>query len=494
MIQAYINGEEVVSNKEFTIHEEILNTSSTILNNCYPKSWEATKNYVSNFYFPLDYSSCEIYNNSNLIFAGIVENSGEISLRPTDPKYCNLQILDYKTLLSEGQTLDYVIPSGSINDAIESVCDAIASYGFIKGNILLNNGTDQIGAYSTLDKTPYDVFQYIAEISNSKWFTRMIDKNTIAIDFYSPELMQSANDIEYTQEYFENNHIVDMSFSFGTKDYRNKQVILSDQVFSSIDTLDTIIATADQTEFVLSGIVGNLKEVYVNGVSKSIGTSKDQELGIYADFYYKIGTDTITSSIMQPLGAEIKAIYTSLVKGRQVVSNDEEISRITTQIGRNGTIARYETRNDTSSSKELARIADTYLTYKGKTEIVLNITTKDIDLFNIGEQVYFNAPITQLQTNYMVKTKDIQITKTGNNGVVFYTYQLCNNFDSENAINFFDNQRRKRSGNIDEDEFITRNIDIQDTANIIFENLSIEEVTITDDNELNAPLNAPFIE
>lgn len=492
MIQIFIDGTEVVSSKEFTIHEEILNTSSTILNNCYPKSWETTKDYISNFYFPKDYSRCEIYNNSELIFSGIVENSGEISLRPTDPKYCSLQILDYKALLSEGQTLDYVIPSGTLQSQIESVINAISSYGFVKGNIEILNSTEIVGAYSTLDKTPYDVFQYFAEISGSKWFTRMIDKDTVAIDFYSPEVMTRINDIEYTQEYFNNNNIVDITFSFGTRDYRNKQVILSNQVFSSIDTTDILIASANQKEFILNADVGNLKEVYVNGVSKSIGNSKDKELGVYADFYYKIGTNTIESSTEQPLGAEIKAIYTSLVKGRQVVSNVDEIERITSQIGRNGTIARYETRNDTSSSDELAKIADTYLKYKGKPEILLTITTINNDLFDVGKQVYFNAPIDELKADYMIKTKDIQITKTGISGVIFYTYTLCSNFDSENAINFFDNQRRKNSGNIDEGEFITRNIDIQNTANIIFENLQINKISIGNNNELNSTLNTPF--
>ena len=494
MIQAYINNEEVVSNKEFTIHEELLNTSSTILNNCYPKTWETTKDYVSNFYFPDDYSNCEIYNNGNLIFAGVVKNSGEISLNPHDPKYCSLQILDYKTLLSEGQTLDYVIPEGTINDAIDSVITAISSYGFVKGNINLTNGTDIMAAYSTLDKTPYDVFQYIAEISNSKWFTRRISTSQIAIDFYSPELMAQANDLVYSTEFFENNNIQDISFSFGTRDYRNKQVVLSDQVFSSIDSTDILIATANQTTFTLNGIVGKLKEVQVNGVSKTIGTSKDKELGIYADFYYTIGQNTIESSTSQPNGAQIKAIYTSLVKGRQVVSNIDEINRISTLINRNGTIARYETRNDTSSSKELAKIADSYLTYKGKTEIILTITTYNNDLFNVGQQVYFDIDFSKLATNYMVKSKDIQITKTGNDGIVFYTYTLCSNYDGENAINFFDNQRRKQSGNIAEDEFITRNIDVPSEVNLIFENTSIEEITITDNNELNAPLNTPFIE
>ena len=494
MIQAYINNEEVVSNKDFTIHEELLNTSSTILNNCYPKSWETTKDYTTNFYYPEDYSTCTIYDNSNLIFAGLVKNSSDISLRPTEPKFCSLQILDYKTLLSEGQTLDYVIPEGTITQAIESVINTISDYGFQKGNIELVNPNEQIGAYSTLDKTPYDVFQYLAEISGSKWFTRTIDSTHTAIDFYSPELMEQPNDIEYTTEYFRNNSIVNMSFSFGTRDYRNKQVIISDQVFSGTDTTETIISNGNQTEFILSGIVGSLKEVYVNGVSQSIGSSGDKNKGVYADFYYTIGQNNIESSISQPSGAIITVVYTSLVKGRQVVTNDNEIERLTTQMGRNGTIARYETRNDTSSSTSLARIADTYIKFKGKPEITLTIDTYNNDILTIGQQVYFNAPIDELKGMYMVKSKDIQITKTGSSGEVFYTYVLNNNYTSENAINFFDNQRRKRKGNIGDDEYITRNIDVNNEMSIIFDNLSINELTITNDNDLNAELNAPLIE
>lgn len=55
-IKMFIAGEEVVSQNEFTINEEMLSASSTILNNCYPKSWELDKDYVSRFYYPKDYS------------------------------------------------------------------------------------------------------------------------------------------------------------------------------------------------------------------------------------------------------------------------------------------------------------------------------------------------------------------------------------------------------------------------------------------------------
>ena len=56
-----INNEEVVCDKNITIEEKILSTSSTILKNCYPKSWEITKDYTNNYYYPVDYSKCKIY-------------------------------------------------------------------------------------------------------------------------------------------------------------------------------------------------------------------------------------------------------------------------------------------------------------------------------------------------------------------------------------------------------------------------------------------------
>lgn len=477
MIQIYIGEKEVLSNKTFTITEELLRASSTILNNCYPKCWETTRNYTNNFFFPKNYSNCKILKDNNLIFAGIVKNSGDISLRPTDPKYCSLQILDYKTLLSEGQTLDFVISNKTIIQAINMVVDAISDYGFVVGNIVLSNGSDTIGSYSTLNKTPYDVFQYLADISQSKWFTRMIDEDTVAIDFYTPMLMERAEDIQYTKEYFEENNIIDLSFSFGTRDYRNKQTILSDQVYGDIDTDEDIIANGYQTNYEASGIIGVLKNIYVNGVEKTIGTTTEKNLGIYADFYYSPGGSIIEANDNYIAGTRIRVVYTPLVKGRQIVYNNSEINRISNQIGRNGTIARYETRNDILSSDELNQVAQTYIQYKGTPEIILTIKTKDIDLFNIGQQVYFDMPdVPDLATDYMVKRKDTEITQTGESGVIFYTYQLTSNYNSETAINYFDNQRNKTNGNITEDEFITRNIDIENTANIIFDNLRVAEI------------------
>jgi hypothetical protein len=60
MLKMFIDDEEVVSKNNFTIKEEILSPSSTILNNTYPKDWEETKDYISNFYMPKDFAKLNI--------------------------------------------------------------------------------------------------------------------------------------------------------------------------------------------------------------------------------------------------------------------------------------------------------------------------------------------------------------------------------------------------------------------------------------------------
>ena len=62
MLKMTIDNEEVLSNNDISIKEEILSPSSTILNNVYPKSWEQDKDYVSRFYYPKDYSKLNIQN------------------------------------------------------------------------------------------------------------------------------------------------------------------------------------------------------------------------------------------------------------------------------------------------------------------------------------------------------------------------------------------------------------------------------------------------
>lgn len=484
-----INNEEVVCSNELVITEEMLTTSSTILNNCYPKSWEQDHDYVSRFYYPKDYSKCLIYDdNENLLFCGVVKNTGNMSLNPRDPHYASLQVLDFKTMLSEGDMLGFVINNKTIPEAIQMVVDAVASYGIVVGKIQILNPNDIIGAYSTVDKTAYDVLQYLSEIAQAKWTTRLIDENTIAVDFYDPTLMQQADDIEYTKEYFEENGIVDITYNYGTYDYRNKQVINSDQVYGSIDYTETILADGFNRTFNTTTNIGVIKSIYVDGVAKTFGSSEDKEIGLDYNFYYTPGQNQLESNENEPIYAsnsEITITYTPLIKGRQIIYNGDEVDRISGQIGRNGVISRYENRNDVLSIDELTQIGQTYIKYKGSPEINLTINTHNYNLFNVGQLVYFNAPLDELKQTYMVKQKEITIYSANND--IFIKYTLTSSFNSEREVNYFDNQRNKTKGNISAGEYITRNVDIENDANIIFNNLTVEEVE--EGNILNSALN-----
>ena len=431
-----------------------------------------------------------------LLFSGVVKNTGNINLNPRYPHYCSLEVLDFKTFLSECDQLDFVINNKTVSEAIEQVTQAVSSYGFVVGNININDDTI-IGAYSTQEKTPYDVFQYLADISQSRWYTRLVDENTVAIDFYDPTAMQRGVDLDFYDNTFAcENNVEDLSFNYGTYDYRNKQIMLSNQVFGGVDFEETIVADGYNKIFNTTTPIGILKGITVNGSSSTFATNEDKEMGVEADFYYTPGQTQIESNENDgtyPANTIIVVGYTPLVKGRQVISNTTEINRIATQTGRNGTISRYEKRNDVLSSNELELIGNSYLKYKGTPEINLTVVTKDVDLYNIGQIVYFNYPdIEDLSKDYMVKSKRTKIINTATDWNIWYTYTLTSNFNSENAINYFDNQRAKASGNIKAGDYITRNVDIENSCMIIFSNPTATEITIADNNILNAPLNAPF--
>jgi len=423
----------------------------------------------------LHYNYVTARTDEELIFAGIVKNSGNMVLNPRKPHYCSLQILDYSTLLSESDTLDYVINNKTIPEAIEQVIDSISSYGFVIGNINIKDTTSIIGAYSTLDKTPYDVFEYLSEISQSVWFTRMIDENTIAIDFYDVDYLPQNDDIEYTREYFDENKINNIEYDYSTNDYRNKQIIKSSQVYGNVDYVETIIASGYDKTFNTSENIGVINSIKVNGVDRTIGTNADKEIGLDADFYYSVGMNIFESNENSPTysaGTTIVITYTPLIKGRSLAINNSEVSRINNQIQRRGTITRYENRDDILSAEELNKVAQSYIKTYSNSEISLKLNSSK-NFLNIGSKIFFNAPLEELKKEYLVKKKTAIIKQGGDFSLIKYQYELSSTFNLNNEINYFDNQRRKSEGNISTGENIDRNIDVENTANVIFYDLEV---------------------
>ena len=264
----------------------------------------------------------------------------------------------------------------------------------------------------------------------------------------------------------------------------------SDAVLGSINQIENKIADGYNTTYICENKIGIINAISVNGVSQVAITKSQQEQGYSGDFVYTPGENTFISLRTLSVGSSIVVDYYPIVRGREITINSSEVSRIHTQTSRNGIISRYENRNDTTSSGELYKIGQSYIKYKGNAEITLTIVS-EADLFNVGEIVYYNSLVDELDNDYMIKSKQIEMLLSADK--IIYTYILSSNFNSENAINYFDNQRAKSIGNIGEGETIIRDIDIENTATIIFYDTEIEETTIINPSSLDFALDGVII-
>ena len=495
MIRMFLNNDEILASNDFTIKEPLLSTPSVILNNVMPKTWDSTKDYISNFYYPLDYSILTIGEYvggvlTTTYFTGLVKNTGNISLNPRYPKYTSVQALGFKAFLSEGDTLDFVIYNKTILEALQMVIDTVADYGFVLGNYSIPNNS-VIGAYSTLNKTAYDVIQYLADISQSKWWTRTVGTTTY-IDFYNVNDLPTGADIEYNTTYFDNNNIKDITWNYGTRDYRNKQIMLSNQVYGDENYIETIYASGFTNVFDVSTPIGEIQSITTNGVPSTFCTQMERETGTNADYYYVPGRNEIESDSIAISSTAIQVTYTPLVNGREVVINSSETQRIEAQTNLKGVISRYENRNDATTSDELLNIGESYLEFKGSPEIILNVETVNNKLCELGYIYFFDAPLPELKQSYMCKEVSTRIVTTGTQIDIFYTFKLTSSYNSEEAINYFDNQRNKNNGNLADGQYITRNIDIENVANIEWQQPTIESMVIDGDNILENGLEMPL--
>lgn len=498
-IHMYIGNEEVVCSNQITIQEQLTNTNSLMLTNCYPLSWENTKDYTQ-FYLPKDYSlfkmiydytnydlltednqelltennqTINVGNSQVVVFAGIIKRSKSVSLNPNHPHFCDLQVLDFKTFLSEGDTFNFVIDNMTVEQAINYVINQYSGYNFIPGRIKLGNKlTDKVNNYNCNQKTLFDVLEYFSQITNSIWTTRYIDDTHIAIDFFLISELPQGIDLVYDTDFCSQNSIKNITYTLNSNNYRNKQIMTSDSIIGNAILTQQIITTGQ--EYYLDEKISSIISATLNGQNLVVATSVDEENGETADLFYTVGSNEVKFNEQVLPGSTLIIQYYPQIAGRQSIINQDEINRINTQLGNTGVIARYENRKDADTSAELNSIGQSYIQFKGKPEVTLTVETINNDMYNVGDVVYFNINetpgIEDLQDNYAVKSKTKKIIQNNadDTNYIIYTYELNNNFNFENYINYFDNQRAKIIGNIREGEYINRYVENYKTYTITF--------------------------
>ena len=419
----------------------------------------------------MDFLDITISVTDNLVFSGLIKNSGNIALNPRYPHYSTLQAIDYSTLLSEGESLNYVLEEMKISQAITKL--VTDQKGFMVGTIDIDND-EVLAPYNCNEKTTYDVLQYLAEITGAKWYTKAISEDIVFVNFYMPSRLPENDQIDYTTDYFTEHNIDDISYSYNAKDYRNKQAIVNKECKSTIAQVEKVAYNG--TEITTTYPVYDVVSIKSGTRTYRVASETQKQAGIIANFYYQYGSNKIQGGDIAT-GTILTITYHSIVQAREVAYNIDEINRISTSTNRDGTISRYEKRTDTRDENALSQIAKTYIDYKGIPEIILTIKTHQSDLFELGTQVLFNGPLDDLKTRYLVRTKQTSMIVSGSQQTIFYTYELSSSFNDELAINFFDNQRRKLEGNLSDSDYISRFIDIPSQTNIIFYGATITPIT-----------------
>lgn len=501
-VHMYINNEEVICSNQFEIVEELTNTSTIILKNCYPLSWESDKDYTSRFYMPKDYSRYKLVINDEIVFVGVIKRSTAMELSPSKFHGITLQVLDYKTFLNEGDQLNFVIVNSTIESCIEQVVEKYNAYNFEVGNLNISEEKLEsvVNNYNCNEKTPYDCLNYFASLVQAVWKTRYVynedtEQEITYIDFYETDQLPKGEPIYYNKEWAEQNNIKEIKYSFSSNDYRNKQIITADSVGASITTYNQIFCNGTDKNFELEYPIYKITSAKLN--NKNIKLSTQHIAGQIFNGYYNVGSNEINLVNVPNAGSILEITYYPLINGRQVVRNEPEINRIAELQDNKGVIARYENRRDTNTSQELGAIAQSYINFKGKEQITLSVTTIDNNLWNIGDVVSFNndnnEELMNLQDNYVVKKKQAKYIQSNADEKAFivYTYTMVNNYNFENEINYFDNQRAKMIGNINEGEYINRYIDYTKIINIIFDEPDIHPVDL-EGNVLDAVLDFSF--
>ena len=387
------------------------------------------------------------------------ENINYIKLQPQQP----VEGFNYK-FLNPYQTENhlYDIPLGSTATIIQLPTTVSA------GNYIYYK-KGKLYAFNPITNTEIDV---TPTNDSFKAVFKGDRNNSATIKVVDDENMNVIN-INYGQEFFEEYNIVDMSYNLSSSDYRNKQNIVADNIKGSNIFFESFWLDGVNTEVKLSQAVSQIKLVELNDEKLKVITEEFKNKGEDYDASYTQGSNILKLNNTYKKGDYLRILYNPDLSLKLSIEEDKEIERIKNNTNTTGIISRYEKRNDVSQIEDMNRIAESYLKYKGKGDYTITIQTFNKELAHLGDKIQLttNDNLKFLEDEYYVKTISTQCTTNNadNKAYIFRTYTLVNNFNFEYATNYFDNQRAKLIGNIQEGQFIDRDIDIMDTVTISFE-------------------------
>lgn len=404
------------------------------------------------------YSAARLYYGTTLLFQGVIKESvaREISNR-YQTKPVKVQIYSPAEFLSNGILLSRTFKKATPTDVINWVLDQFESttqdmWKFELDNQLSFGIDNKIINWSIQDMSPYDIFNELANRTNSRFWTRnnkiffrswakMVELAVDKLSFQrTPEELVILKDGQVLDELIAIDY--NDSSSFG---YVNSVVVRSKEVISNSSTIQTFNLFGGETKFTADFEIGDVKEAWVFNPSqikfrRLVVTEDKYTTDPYNQFYelkWERGSKELTyneNTIKLQPNETLYVEYYLISQGVSIQQNNDEIKRVQMQseFG-DGHISYVENKDDIHDQEDLDNYAITLLDKMSTPRHDYYVKTgKDM-----GWQV---SDIVTIDTNnYVVETIDWNHLFTADGvEVLEYTYNLTNTKNDTQTINFYD--------------------------------------------------------
>lgn len=446
-IRLFINGEEHDFDRKFSYKEHPYNTTTITLNNVIKKNQNVYPQNTQNVNINSPFSLGELYDGDKLIFFGIVQATGRLSLMPNSLKTISIEMADVRKWLNYLKPINKkyfnVDPSTMVSDLIQNINEPFIQIGKLE---FTNN--DPIQAYNTQDKSLYQLLkEVIGPITQSiLYFT--IENHVLKINYKNLESFNTVSPIELNtldQEFLKTYKVLDVQFSSNNDNYSNIINYSSDNIVSNLSTKEELSITADNLTLKNSLIKINIENTYMlnsaNQKLKAVIINKKYfNEDIYYDFIYEEDSNTLeVRPELVNSGYKLVIEYYSKVRWSIELEDNLEISKVSNLSQTSGKIYCVDKFNDITSSSDLIRKAKHKLNISSKPRQVITLSCRE-KLWDILEGVKVTTPLNDINGIYYLK--NIKGTFQANDDELFkeYEYELTQILDFDDFINYYDNQ------------------------------------------------------
>lgn len=493
-IKLYIDKVEMAFNSKITINDHTSNFSSITFNDVIPKNKLNYKDIIKVWNYADEFQLGEVYSGDKLIFFGVVNATGRLSLFPNQPKTKSIQIMDFRKWLSLKKPVELLFfktsPERIVVDLIKKLNEPRIKVGKLD---FTNN--ENINAYSTFGKTPYQVLkEIVAKQTDSLLYFEITENKEITINFKSETTLRNEPKIEINLENIDvlrDYKILDVVLETNIDNYANTINYESENIVTNVLKQETINITGSENITLFDNvgkISKNPDDIYLKkGDDKKrvvvLNNDRYQD-GKYYDVLYTTGKNTlkINKSYLNQ-GWSLMFAYYPKVKNSVQLSNNEEINKIASRSQTAGDVYKYEKYNDISDLSDLLRLCKGDLNVSSSSEKIITITCER-PLFNVGETCTIFSNNENIKGLYLIIEANVEFLGFNNNfSDVVFTYTLKNSKNTNTLINQFDNQSYKKNPAIDDDSIFQTNANVD--AEVV---INIETTTEKGDASLDAIL------